>query len=99
MTRSGAAVEHALIGEIWSVTDPMIRRDLTDTGISELVRHVVAEERYVYPAMRKHLPGDERCLPRPRSLQDRVRALFSTNRCGRMHESAAIRESAPQRDG
>ena len=50
----------ALIGEIWAVKDPMIRRDLTDTAISELVRHAVAEEMYVYPAMRKYLPdGDE----------------------------------------
>jgi hemerythrin superfamily protein len=50
----------ALIANIWSVADPMIRRDLTDTAISELVRHAVAEEMYVYPAMRKHLPnGDE----------------------------------------
>ena len=45
----------ALIGEIERITDPMIRRDLTDTAISELVRHAVAEEMYVYPAMRKHL--------------------------------------------
>src|SRR3712207_8607108 len=36
------------------------QRDLADTLISELVRHSVAEEMYVYPAMRKHLPdGDE----------------------------------------
>ena len=46
----------ALIAEIWTVRDPMIRRDLTDTMISELVRHAVAEEMYVYPAMEKHLP-------------------------------------------
>jgi len=44
-----------LIGEIRTVTDPMIRRDLTDTAISELVRHAVAEEMYVYPAMKKYL--------------------------------------------
>jgi hypothetical protein len=43
----------ALIGEIWSVTDEMIRRDLTDTVISELVCHSVAEEMYVYPVMRR----------------------------------------------
>src|SRR3954451_3708535 len=49
----------ALIGEIWSVKDPMIRRDLADTAISELVRHAVAEEMYVYPAMRKHLPDGD----------------------------------------
>jgi hemerythrin superfamily protein len=49
----------ALIGNIWSVRDPMIRRDLTDTAISEIVRHAVAEEMYVYPAMREHLPDGE----------------------------------------
>ena len=36
------------------------RRDLADTVISELVRHSVAEEMYVYPAMKKYLPdGDQ----------------------------------------
>lgn len=52
----------ALIGEIWSVRDPVVRRDLTDTAISELVRHAVAEEMYVYPAMRKHLPDGEKAV-------------------------------------
>src|ERR671932_1536851 len=52
----------ALIGEIWTVKDQMIRRDLTDTAISELVRHAVAEEMYVYPAMRKHLPDGEKAV-------------------------------------
>ena len=52
----------ALIGEIWAVKDPMIRRDLADTAISELVRHAVAEEMYVYPAMRKHLPDGEEAV-------------------------------------
>jgi hemerythrin superfamily protein len=52
----------ALIGEIWSVTDPMIRRDLTDTAISELVRHAVAEEMYVYPVIRKYLADGEKAV-------------------------------------
>jgi len=52
----------ALIGEVRSVQDPMIRRDLMDTAISELVRHAVAEEMYVYPAMRKHLPDGEKAV-------------------------------------
>ena len=52
----------ALIGEIWSVKDPMIRRDLTDTAISELVRHAVAEEMYVYPAMKKYLPDGDKAV-------------------------------------
>jgi hemerythrin superfamily protein len=52
----------ALIGEIWTVRDPMIRRDLTDTAISELVRHAVAEEMYVYPVMRKYLADGEKAV-------------------------------------
>jgi hemerythrin superfamily protein len=49
-----------LIDEILSSTDAEQRRDLTDSLISELVRHSVAEEMHVYPAMRDHLPnGDE----------------------------------------
>jgi hemerythrin superfamily protein len=52
----------ALIAEIWAVADPMIRRDLADTAISELVRHAVAEEMYVYPAMRKHLPDGDKAV-------------------------------------
>ena len=52
----------ALIGEIKVIKDPMIRRDLTDTAISELVRHAVAEEMYVYPAMRKHMPGGDKAV-------------------------------------
>jgi hemerythrin superfamily protein len=52
----------ALIGEIWTVRDPMMRRDLTDTAISELVRHAVAEEMYVYPAMRKYLDDGEKSV-------------------------------------
>jgi hemerythrin superfamily protein len=52
----------ALIGEIKTVTDPMIRRDLTDTAISELVRHAVAEEMYVYPVMREYLADGENAV-------------------------------------
>ncbi|SFQ58913.1 Hemerythrin HHE cation binding domain-containing protein [Amycolatopsis arida] len=39
---------------------PQHRRDLADHVIAELVRHSVAEEQYMYPAARKHLPnGDQ----------------------------------------
>ncbi|GAA6527595.1 hemerythrin domain-containing protein [Intrasporangium sp. DVR] len=51
-----------LIGEIWTTQDPGERRDLADTAIAELVRHAVAEEMYVYPAMRKHLPNGEEAV-------------------------------------
>jgi hemerythrin superfamily protein len=52
----------ALLAEIRSTTDPERRRDLADTAISELVRHAVAEEMYVYPAMRKHLPDGDKAV-------------------------------------
>jgi hemerythrin superfamily protein len=52
----------ALIAQIWTTTDPEQRRDLTDTLISELVRHSVAEEMHVYPAMKKHLPDGEQAV-------------------------------------
>jgi hemerythrin superfamily protein len=50
----------ALLDRIAASKDPGERRDLTDTVIAEVVRHAVAEEMYVYPAMREHLPdGDQ----------------------------------------
>jgi hemerythrin-like domain-containing protein len=49
-----------LVDQIKVTTGGKERRDLADTLISELVRHAVAEEMFVYPAMRRHLPnGDE----------------------------------------
>jgi len=39
--------------------DPAQRRDMADTVIAELMRHSVAEEMYVYPAMRDRLPDGE----------------------------------------
>lgn len=49
-----------LLQQIKVSTNAEERRDLADTVISELVRHSVAEEMFVYPAMRKHLPdGDQ----------------------------------------
>jgi hemerythrin superfamily protein len=41
---------------------PAQRRDMTETVIAELMRHSVAEEMYVYPAMRDHLPDGERAV-------------------------------------
>ncbi len=48
-----------LLAQIWATDDPARRRDLADTVISELVRHAVAEEMHVYPAMKRHLPDGE----------------------------------------
>lgn len=38
------------------------KRELADLLIAELVRHSVAEELWVYPAMRKHLPDGDRAV-------------------------------------
>ncbi len=49
-----------LMAQIRTTADPEQQRDHADALIAEVVRHAVAEEMYVYPAMRKHLPdGDE----------------------------------------
>jgi hemerythrin superfamily protein len=39
---------------------PEHRRDLVDHVIAELVRHSVAEEMYMYPAAREHLPDGDK---------------------------------------
>ena len=51
-----------LLQQIKVTTNAEERRDMADTVISELVRHSVAEEMYVYPAMRKHLPDGEEAV-------------------------------------
>ena len=48
-----------LVEDIKATPSGEQRRDLADTLIAELVRHAVAEEMYVYPAMRKHLPDGD----------------------------------------
>ncbi|GAB2465116.1 hemerythrin domain-containing protein [Jatrophihabitans fulvus] len=45
-----------LLGRIVEISDADLRRDLADTVIAELVRHSVAEEMFVYPAIRAHVP-------------------------------------------
>jgi len=48
-----------LIGEATKTTDATERRDIADTVIAEIMRHSVAEEMFVYPAMTTHLPDGE----------------------------------------
>jgi hemerythrin superfamily protein len=49
----------ALLDRIATTTDPEQKRDMADTAITEIVRHSVAEEMHVYPAMRRHLPDGD----------------------------------------
>ncbi|HST73004.1 hemerythrin domain-containing protein [Kocuria sp.] len=46
-----------LLGEITTAPDAARRRELADTVIAEVMRHAVAEEMYVYPAVKKHVPN------------------------------------------
>ena len=46
-----------LFTRIDNAPDHETRRDLTEQVITELVRHSVAEEQYLYPLVRKILPG------------------------------------------
>lgn len=46
-----------LIGEIKQATNTELRRDTADTVIAEIVRHSVAEEMQLYPAMKEYLPN------------------------------------------
>ncbi len=47
----------ALVGSIEGTPDPTMRRELADTLIAEIMRHAVAEEMFVYPAIQKHVPN------------------------------------------
>lgn len=46
-----------LLAQIHETTDPEKRRDLADAATAEVMRHSVAEEMFVYPAMEEHLPN------------------------------------------
>jgi hemerythrin-like domain-containing protein len=67
-----------LVGRIPGA-DAESRRDMADTVIAELMRHSVAEEMYVYPAMREHLPdGDDAVqhdIEEHQQLEEAMKAL------------------------
>jgi iron-sulfur cluster repair protein YtfE (RIC family) len=46
-----------LLGRIEGTPDAGKRRELADTVIAEVMRHAVAEEMYVYPAIKEHVPN------------------------------------------
>jgi hemerythrin superfamily protein len=52
----------ALLAQVVETADPQARRDMVDTATAELVRHSVAEEMYVYPAMRDHVSNGEQTV-------------------------------------
>ena len=46
-----------LIDQIKTTSDGSRRRDIADALIAEVMRHAVAEEMYVYPAVEQHVPN------------------------------------------
>jgi hemerythrin superfamily protein len=52
------------------------RRDLADSLIRSLVRHSVAEEMYVYPAMRDRLPNGKKAVEHDTSEHKELEALM-----------------------
>ncbi|MFB7178538.1 hemerythrin domain-containing protein [Streptomyces sp. NPDC056257] len=59
-------------GQLRTATDGKRRRELADLLTIELVRHSVAEEEYLYPAIREHLDGGDRIADK--EIADHARA-------------------------
>lgn len=64
-----------------STSDPEERQDLANQIIADIVRHAVAEEQHLYPAMREHLGnGNEMAdheIEEHTEIEERLKALES----------------------
>ena len=58
-------------------TSPRFRRDMVDVLIAELMRHATAEEQYLYPAVRRHLPDGAELADRELVEHAQAEALMS----------------------
>jgi hemerythrin superfamily protein len=73
----------ALFAELSTGTgDPDHRKRLTDVVIAELVRHSVAEEMYLYPAVKKALPDGEQLSEH--EIREHAEAEVLMNRIDRL---------------
>jgi hemerythrin superfamily protein len=61
-----------LLGQIEQTSDPGRRRELADTVIAEVMRHAVAEEMYVYPAIEEHVPGGAEQVGHDKQEHDQI---------------------------
>jgi hemerythrin superfamily protein len=66
----------ALIGQIHTAPDGSQRRDLADTLIAEVMRHAVAEEMYVYPAIEDHVPNGKEEVEHDKKEHDDIVKLM-----------------------
>jgi hemerythrin-like domain-containing protein len=65
-----------LLGQIQGTSDTRERRDLADTLIAEVMRHAVAEEMYVYPAIKKHVPNGAEDVEHDKKEHDEIVKLM-----------------------
>ena len=61
-----------LLGRIEGTPDAGQRRDLADTVIAEVMRHAVAEEMYVYPAIKEHMPNGAEVVEHDKQEHDEI---------------------------
>lgn len=67
-----------LLAEVTSSTDQDRRSELAQVIIGQLVRHSVAEEMFVYPAMERHLPGGRAAVEHDVAEHQELEALMKT---------------------
>lgn len=65
-----------LIGQIEGAVDAQRRRDLADTVTAEIMRHAVAEEMFVYPAVEEHVPDGAAEVEHDKREHDEIVALL-----------------------
>lgn len=65
-----------LVAQLLADGEPDQQRERADSLISELVRHSVAEEMYVYPAMRDHLPDGDAAVEHDTQEHKQLEALM-----------------------
>ncbi|WP_457963933.1 hemerythrin domain-containing protein [Arthrobacter sp. D1-29] len=65
-----------LFSQIGGTPDAERRKDLADTLIAEVMRHAVAEEMYVYPAMEKHIPNGAEEVEHDKKEHDEIVQLM-----------------------
>jgi hemerythrin superfamily protein len=65
-----------LLRQIEQTADPGQRRDLADTVIAEVMRHAVAEEMLVYPAIEEHVPNGKEEVEHDKKEHDEIVQLM-----------------------
>lgn len=61
-----------LLGQAETTPNANQRRDLVDTVIAEVMRHAVAEEMYVYPAIEEHVPNGKHEVEHDKREHDEI---------------------------